>query len=379
MPHYSFVMSHRQLSAREAGCGSAAGSTARQAPGSGSSRGYTRSVQATAAANPTPGPSNVQPGDQDHVDVPGLSQNVHVNPKFRQARQGPPVCNICSFKGQGEPRSVRHRHFSTRQHIELTVDEDGNFFCLSCKKKHEAFPSERVKLLMSDSTLHEFFSPPLSAQPPQPRPPGSAKQKQPEYEGDKVHTEYVTIPGAMVEQLQQAFRIEYGKSKVGIDVLLVAGLNNVLKGDRVEVIKDKIEFFRDTVMRQNYHHPDKPNTFAVATLLYPPQLCWYPDNGPIPSPATYTNRLDEMQWLNHELLEFNDNNRVVGVPHVHKFGVHIDNRTSKDKYGQVQVRHRVAHKWEQWREKDKRQMLHLDDKRRICLGLSINKYFRFNT
>ena len=132
MPHYSFVMSHRQLSARRGGCGSAAGSTARQAPDSGPSRGYTRSVQATAAANPTPGPSNVQPGnrDQDHVAaVPGHPQNVHINPKFRQARQGPPVCNICSFKGQGEPRSVRHRHFSTRQHIELTVDEDGNFFC----------------------------------------------------------------------------------------------------------------------------------------------------------------------------------------------------------------------------------------------------------
>ena len=108
---------------------------------------------------------------------------------------------------------------------------------------------------MSDFTLHEFFAPPSSAQV--------------EYEGDKVHTEYVTIPGAKVEHLQHAFRLEYGKVKAGIDVLLVAGLNNVLRGDRVEDIKHKIELFRDTVGRQNWHHPDKPNTFAVATLLYP--------------------------------------------------------------------------------------------------------------
>ena len=147
MPHYSFVMSHRQLSAHGAGCGSAAGSTARQAPDSGPSRGHTRSVQATAAANPTPGPSNVQPGnrDQDHVAaVPGHPQNVHINPKFRQARQGPPVCNICSYKGQGEPRSVRHRHFSTRQHIELTVDEDGNFSAYHAKRSTRLFPQREL-------------------------------------------------------------------------------------------------------------------------------------------------------------------------------------------------------------------------------------------
>ena len=78
-------------------------------------------------------------------------------------------------------------------------------------------------------------------------------------------------------------------------------------------------------------------------------------------------------------MEFNDSNGVPSVPHVHKFGVRIDNRTTKDEYGQVRVRHRVFHKWEQWREQDKEQMMHLDDKRRICLGRSINKYFSFNT
>ena len=112
----------------------------------------------------------------------------------------------------------------------------------------------------------------------------------------------------------------------------------------------KIQLFKETVAKQAWHHPDKPNTFAVATLLYPPQLCWFPDNGFLPNPH-YVNRLDEMQWLNTQLMEFNESNGCLRVPHVHKFGVCIDNRSNKDQYGQVSVRHRVFHRWGQWRRR----------------------------
>ena len=248
----------------------------------------------------------------------------------------------------------------------MTVDRDGNFFCPSCKKVHEAYPTERIKLVMSCSTLHQFFAPPPTAQ---------LKQ---EYEGDAVHTDYVTIPGAKVEDLQQAFRVEYGKVKTGVDVLLVAGLNNVVEGDSMEDIMFKIQLFKETVAKQAWHHPDKPNTFAVATLLYPPQLCWFPDNGFLPDPH-YVNRLDEMQWLNTQLMEFNESNGCLLVPHMHKIGVRIANRSNKDQYGQVSVRNRVFHRWGQWREEARYNMLHLNDEMRIYLGRTVNKYFRFNS
>ena len=75
--------------------------------------------------------------------------------------------------------------------------------------------------------------------------------------------------------------------------------------------------------------------------------------------------LQEMQWLNTNLLEFNTRNGV------------IDNKT--DKYGNVQVRHRTTHKWEQWSEEEKGRMLHLSDLRRLLLGCMVNNYFQFNT
>ena len=211
-----------------------------------------------------------------------------------------------------------------------------------------------------------FFAPPDR--------PGQQLQ----HEGDSVHVDYVTIPGSKVEDLQQAFRLEYERETRGIDILLVAGLNNLVKGDRVEELFTKFGYFRDLVEWQaTKYHPAVKNTFAVATLLYAPQLCWFADDGPPPSP-TYRNRLQEMQWLTTTLIEFNRKNGVPRFPHVRKFGVRIDNQTSRDVYGNVEVKHRTRHKWEQWREEEKGRMLHLNDQRRLLLGRAVNKYFQFN-
>ena len=182
-----------------------------------------------------------------------------------------------------------------------------------------------------------------------------------------------------MEDLQQAFRLEYEKETRGIDVLVVAGLNNLVKGVKVDQLVTKFSEFRDIVEWQaSKHHPDIKNTFAVATLLYAPQLCWFPDDGPLPSPY-YKNRLEEMQWLTTTLTDFNVRNGVSKFPHVHKFGVRIENKTIKDVYGNVQVKHKTGHKWEQLREEEKGRMLHLADKRRMLLGRAVNKYFKFNT
>ena len=263
---------------------------------------------------------------------------------------------------------VKHIHFSSRYLLSMSGgDNVEEKYCLSCKKAHAANPTKRVKLVLSDSTLHMFFAPPANA------------QHRADYEGDAIHTEYVTIPGARVEVLQQAFRIEYEVETRGIDVLLVAGLNNLLKGEKGEELMYKLCSFRDTVMRQSLkYHPDAPNTFAVATLLYAPQLCWFPDDGPVPS-ASYENRLEELQWINTELIKFNAMNGVVSVPHVHKFGIRVDNKSKRDMYGNVTVHHRLMHKWEQWREVERDRMVHLEEKKRVDLGRSINKYFKFGT
>ena len=70
--------------------------------------------------------------------------------------------------------------------------------------------------------MHSFWAPPSSVQ-------SSVRYKE-----NVQHTDYVTIPGVKTETLQQAFRIEYGKETGGIDVLVVAGMNNIQRGDSME-------------------------------------------------------------------------------------------------------------------------------------------------
>ena len=78
------------------------------------------------------------------------------------------------------------------------------------------------------------------------------------------------------------FRLDYDHEKRGMDVLLVAGLNNV-KNEGVNTIMDRIRAFGDTVIKQGMvFHPEQPNTFHIATLLYLSQFCWFPGDGPYP-------------------------------------------------------------------------------------------------
>ena len=86
----------------------------------------------------------------------------------------------------------------------VSMDSAGNSFCSSCKKVHNKNPTERIKLCLSGSTLHMFFAPPDE--------PG----EQLHYEGDRVHVNYVTIPGSKVEDLKQAFRLDYKRETRGM-------------------------------------------------------------------------------------------------------------------------------------------------------------------
>ena len=49
------------------------------------------------------------------------------------------------------------------------------------------------------------------------------------------------------------------------------------------------------------------------------------------------------------------------------------------KFGQEHQRHIRKHRWEHWRETERRNMLHLTDERRMKIGKAINDYFILRT
>ena len=154
---------------------------------------------------------------------------------------------------------VYHRHFSSMKLREMTGAEfkDDPYLCPSCKSLHTPYPTgERVKIVVSDSTLHEFFA----ATPP---------YGHPQYPGDQIHVDYITIPGSDIKTLMNAFRHEYVEKFLGmpLDVCLVAGYNDLVRQHGREQIRDDLRDFSSLVT--GAQSGLTPNTFAVSTMMYP--------------------------------------------------------------------------------------------------------------
>lgn len=104
-----------------------------------------------------------QQAHQQHAHQQHAGQDPHAVGRSHPTLQGnEPHCQICSFTQPypAEQRRVFHSHFSSLRLRELTGVEgtDNNFLCPSCKSSHAPYPEDRIKLVISDSSLHKFFA-----------------------------------------------------------------------------------------------------------------------------------------------------------------------------------------------------------------------------
>ena len=80
-----------------------------------------------------------------------------------------------------------------------------------------------------------------------------------------------------------AWRIDYHKEPRAQRVLLVAGLNDLIKVGSAEELKESVLDFEEVVRHQNRYHTHLGcNELSVALILIPPKLAWFPDNWPMP-------------------------------------------------------------------------------------------------
>ena len=294
----------------------------------------------------------------------------HDDHRVQHRRTLPPPCHRCSFKQPvDEPaKPVNHYHYSGKLTKEIAMNSLGEYFCPSCMNVHKDYlATDRIKVVLTSSILYQYWAPPQSQ--------NMAKQ----YTGDLLHIDHVGIPGANIDTLTQAFRIDYEREKRGMDVVIVSYYNDYLKGRTAKDILVSFSWLLHVVKNQaTRHHPTKPNTLAVATLPYAPQLCWFPDNGPFPTP-NYVNHLEELTWLNDEIIGFNAKNGTSSAPKLHTYGERTSNSPYKDRYGQLKVRHIRKHRFSQWREEENSRKLHMDNERRMAMATTVGKYFLHNT
>ena len=105
------------------------------------------------------------------------------------------------------------------------------------------------------------------------------------YSGDTTHVDYIIIAGADIK----AFKLEL--TGQALDVAMVAGYSDLVAGNSRNTIIDYFSAFTAVVKLAGLRlHSDKQNTVAISTLMHPPQLSWFPDNGRFPFPG-YRNQL----------------------------------------------------------------------------------------
>lgn len=288
----------------------------------------------------------------------------------RSARTPIPRCHICSYNQpiDEEQRPIYHHHLSMKSIKKIAMNSNMEYFCPSCMQIHGDYqPTDRVKILLTSSLLHQYWAPPRSQSLPE------------QYPGDPIHIDHVSIPGATVDTLQQAFRNDYEYETRGMDIVVVAYYNDFIRGRNAEDILRSYDYLAWIINSQaRHHHPSTHNTLAVATLPYAPQLCWFADNGPFPTPD-YVNHMEELSWLNDQITRFNQSNGTPLAPKFHTYGERTDNKQSRDRFGNVSVRHTRSHRWEHWREEQPQSMLHLCNQRRMVMGKAVANYFKFNT
>ena len=268
----------------------------------------------------------------------------------------PPSCLICSYKQTrpDTPRKVKHQHDSSRQ-VRVMMGVEGHstnpfYMCPSCQAAHLVRPSCGLNVCVSTSQLHNFRFP---------------REQGLVVPADTTHVDWITIPGATIKDLAYAWRLDYQKETRPQRVLLVAGLNDLLKGANFEQFKVQVLEFEERVRQQNSFHLTR-NEFSVAPLINPPKLCWFSDNGR--EPPEYNNREEELYAINAWIKEFNTRNNVVGVPSFQTWGT----RSWRDWSGRV----RVTHRWNEWRSSEEdADKLHLCDRMRAKMGRSVVKFF----
>ena len=122
--------------------------------------------------------------------------------------------------------------------------------------------------------------------------------------------ERVSVYGATIKEIGHAISFHYFDLGAPVDILLVAGLNDVAAG------RSAIEIMCDLTMLLEAIQVNLPgSTLSVATVPLPPKLCRLRGDRSW-RPASFVDRTSTLVSLNARIIHFNRvNARSVGAAH----------------------------------------------------------------
>ena len=260
------------------------------------------------------------------------------------------VCRLCS----DSTHTVHHHHISSesvrvfaKQHMKKYL-----FSCIMCKQLESVVRPSTRKVILTSSTLYNIWS------------QNSFKPS--------IHMEIESIVGARIRDLTRALMLLYLGNPERLELILVAGLNNVGDGQSVPDIMEEIEELKQAVVAHStlYNH-SIASVVSVSTVLYAPKFCSLdvPDSFPEwKPPPGFKNRRTDIESLN-EAIKASNLNSGVNYLKLHYEGIRIDRKSGKKL-------HKLNPDKPVWREVEIRRRLHLTPEYKVKVGYMAAKLFK---
>ena len=298
-----------------------------------------------------------------HVRAQHSQQGRHTRPVYNphsvrrdevQASQdenqyGDRLCELCSDKNN----RLYHHHLSSQKLREFATKYQSNylFYCLMCKMQESIVRPNTRKLILTSSTLYNVWS--------------IESLKLP------IHIDIESIVGGRIRDLTRALIMLYLKHPERLEIILIAGLNNIGDNQPAEDIIEEIRELKQTVQAHSeLHSHSETSIVSVSTILYAPKFCsldvpdkcedWKP-------PVGFNNRRDLIENVNAAIKAINVEDKVNYLK-LHMEGIRLDKKTGKKlhkHYPDVPI----------WRETEVRRRLHLTSHYKAKIARNAAKLF----
>ena len=349
-----------------------------------SAAGSNKSTSSTSSSNmnrssstnrgPTTKHKNTNKTAQKSATPVPVRARPHINPKVFQAEDmarlqeekrekqfRDKLCSLCT----NTDNSVYHHHWSTAdlRTFAICYSETGTFMCPICHTMEPTLQPVHLtkRVILCSSTLYGIWD-------------------QHSLPTITDHFEMECIVGARVRDLTRALERNYLYLSSRLEIIVVAGINNVGEGQASEDIVNEMKELKKTVVEHSAEHNHNPPSYvSFSTLFFPPKFCSLnvPSDAPdlkewVPSP-NFVNKLETIEQVNKAVKEMNQKDGLNWV-NLHLHGIKVfKSGTKQHKFdtrpGTTQI----------WREKEVHRKLHFTMANKLKIITYINQCFKTNS
>ena len=260
------------------------------------------------------------------------------------------ICKLCSE----ENHDIHHHHFGTEAVRDLARAHQGGYkyHCVMCKGDESVIHPSTRKLILTDSSLYNVWT------------DGSLMME--------VHVDMESIVGGRVRDMTRALIMQYLNHPERLEIIVLAGINNIGAGQPVAEILEEFNELREVVKAHStMSGHSEPSVVSICTVLYAPKFCSLdvPRNFPnwVP-PKGFLNRRHDIECLNAGIAAINKAEQV-NYLNLHYEGIKI-NKSDHTKMHKHNPAEPV------WRETEVRKKLHLTAKNKTKVVRKLDRIFK---